>query len=94
MYVVCVVGHQRASGSPMYVSLVTVYMLPCGVHFPNVRNRWGVFTPFTAARDRERRTRYTTARGLSAGRVEPNRFAWFLLEEVRAQVWRATIPVT
>ena len=53
-----------------------------------------VFTPFTAARDRERRTRYTTARGLSAGRVEPNRFAWFLLEEVRAQVWRATIPVT
>ena len=53
-----------------------------------------VFTRFTVARDCERGTRYTTARGLSAGRVEPNCFAWFVLEVVRAQVWRATIPVT
>ena len=53
-----------------------------------------VFTPYIAARDRERWTCYTTARGLSAGRVEPNCFAWFVLEVVRVQVWRATIPVT
>ena len=52
-----------------------------------------VFTRFTVARDCERGTRYTTARGLSAGLVEPN-CGWLVLEVVRAQVWRATIPVT
>ena len=83
----CVVGHQRATGSPMYVSLVTVYMLPCGVR--SLGSRSSHVSPLHAGAG----THYTTARGLSAGRVEyqPNRFVWFVRRDImhnRQRVFR------
>ena len=87
MYVVCVVGHQHATDSPMYVSLVTVYMLPCGVR--SLGSRSSHVSPLHAGAG----THYTTARGLSAGRVEyqPNRFVWFVRRDImhnRQRVFR------